>query len=184
MLFWSAAAGQDGTFVFHAQALGSCTRTYLDNGQFSLVSSQLSTNPAESFMVKVYDRSPGDVPRIAALPAWNEVNVLNGEHWLNDAPLESKSLASWNQTDDTYDGCLLTHVVQQSGLADLRQRPGWVLKPAGEVQQVIGVGPQGTQRQLADALGIEERIGPGDFLPLLVEQAIGGSAGRNRRPIH
>jgi len=108
MLFWSAAAGQEGTFVFRAQALSPYTRTYLGNGQFGLVSSQLSTNPAESFMVKVYDHSPGDVPRIAALPAWNEVNVFNGEHWLNDTLLESKSLASWNQTLNTYDGCLLT----------------------------------------------------------------------------
>ena len=108
MLFWSAAAGQEGTFVFRAQALSPYTRTYLGNGQFGLVSSQLSTNPAESFMVKVYDHSPDDVPRIAALPAWNEVNVFNGEHWLNDTPLESKSLASWNQTLNTYDGCLLT----------------------------------------------------------------------------
>ena len=79
---------------------------------------------------------------------------------------------------------LVTDIVEQGGLADLGQRPGWVLKPAGEVEQVIGVGSQGTQRQLADALGIEEGIGPGDFLPLLVEQAIGGSAGGNQRPLH
>jgi hypothetical protein len=36
------------------------------------------------------------------------VNIFNGEHWLNDTPLESNSLASWNQTLNTYEDCLLT----------------------------------------------------------------------------
>ena len=107
-LSWSTAAGQDSTFVFHTQALSPYTRTYLGNGQFSLVSSQLGAAPAESFMIKVYDHSPGDVPRIAALPAWNEVNVFNGQRWLNDTPLESGSLGAWSQTLDVYDGYLLT----------------------------------------------------------------------------
>src|SRR5260370_15392204 len=108
VLSWSTVAGQDSTFVFRTQALSPYTRTYLGNGHFSLVSSQLGADPAESFMIKVYDHSPGDVPRIAALPAWNEVNVFNGQHWLSDAPLESGSLGGWSQTLDVYDGYLLT----------------------------------------------------------------------------
>src|SRR5215472_15032594 len=108
MLSWSAAAAQDSTFVFSARALTPYTRTYLGNGQFSLVSSQLGTTPAESFMVKVYDRAPDDVPRIAALPAWNEVNVFNGQHWLNDTVLDEGSLRSWSQTLNVYDGYLQT----------------------------------------------------------------------------
>src|SRR5690242_1869116 len=108
LLSWFALAGQDSTFLFRTQALKPYTRTYLGNGEFSIVSSQLGTTPAESYMIKVYDHAPEDVSRIAALPAWNEVNVFNGEHWLNDTQLETGSLSLWNQTLNVYDGYLLT----------------------------------------------------------------------------
>ena len=37
---------------------------------------------------------------------------------------------------------LMTDIVQQGGLGDPGQRPGRVLEPAGEVQQVISIGAQ------------------------------------------
>jgi hypothetical protein len=60
---------------------------------------------------------------------------------------------------------LMTDIVQQSGLGDLGQRLHRRLQPpAGEVQQVICVGPQRTQGELPNALAIEEGVGPGDLL--------------------
>lgn len=103
-----AFAAEDPTFVLTARELTPYTRTYLGNGQFSVVSSQLGTNPAESFMIKVFDHAPDDVARIAALPAWNEVNWFNGQAWLNDAPVDAGSLRSWRQTLNMFDGYLLT----------------------------------------------------------------------------
>jgi hypothetical protein len=67
----------------------------------------------------------------------------------------------------------MADVVEQSGLGDFRQRAGRLLKPAGEVQQVISIGGQGTQRELSDALCLEEGVDPGDFLSALIEHAIG-----------
>jgi hypothetical protein len=52
----------------------------------------------------------------------------------------------------------ITDVVEQCGFVDFRQRH-WEQPsgaPAGEVQQVIGVGAQGAEEELANALGIEE----------------------------
>ena len=49
--------------------------------------------------------------------------------------------------------------------------------PACEVQEVISIGAQGTEGQLANALSIEEIIGPCDFLALFVSQPVWRSAG-------
>src|SRR5215467_1965043 len=77
---------------------------------------------------------------------------------------------------------LVTDIVQEGGLGEVGQIPGR-MKPAGEVQQVISVSTQRTQRELANALGIEEGIDPDDFLPPLILQAIRRGAGRNRRAV-
>ncbi len=80
---------------------------------------------------------------------------------------------------------LIADIVEQGSFVDFRQSQ-WeqpLGTPAREVQQVIRVGAQGTERELADALGIEEGIGPGDLLAVLIEQAIGRHAGRNGRAI-
>src|SRR5215831_18431852 len=80
---------------------------------------------------------------------------------------------------------LMADVVEQSGLGDLRQRMRQrpFAPPTSEVQQVISVSAQGAQRQLANALTIEEGIGPSDLLAMLIEQAIGRDAGQNSRSI-
>jgi trehalose/maltose hydrolase-like predicted phosphorylase len=98
----------DSSFVLTATDLAPYTRSYLGNGFFSTVTHQLGTRPAESYMIRVYDHTPDDVARIAVLPAWNEVDFYNGQRWLNDTALESRSLDSWRQTLDMYDGVLLT----------------------------------------------------------------------------
>src|SRR5215472_5261884 len=81
---------------------------------------------------------------------------------------------------------LMADVVEQSGLGDLRQRMWQRLfaPPTGEVQQVISISAQGAQRQLANALTIEEGIGPIDLLAMLVEQAIGRNAGQKSRSMN
>ncbi|HET9848950.1 MAG TPA: hypothetical protein VFR68_10395 [Candidatus Dormibacteraeota bacterium] len=81
---------------------------FLGNGVFSLVSNPLATAPALSFAAGVYDHSPGDVPRLAALPAWNTFDVSQGDGWLNSTDLSSGSLQSYRQLLDMYGGSLRT----------------------------------------------------------------------------
>ena len=55
------------------------------NGAIGLETTPLGTAPGHCFLAGVYDETPGDVPRIASAPAWNEVDVYNGSQWLNAA---------------------------------------------------------------------------------------------------
>lgn len=59
-------------------------------------------------MAGVYDHSPGDVPRLAALPAWNAFDVSQGDGWLNSTDLTAGSLRSYRQLLDMYGGGLRT----------------------------------------------------------------------------
>lgn len=59
-------------------------------------------------MARVYDHGEDDIPRIAALPAWNEVNFFNGKNWLNDVTLSEHTLRTYQQILDMYNGCLET----------------------------------------------------------------------------
>jgi len=107
-LSFAVLPAPDSSFILKTEALKPYSATYLGNGVFSMVSSPLGTSPAPSYMAWVYDHGEGDVPRIAALPAWNEVNVFNGQSWLNDAPLDANTLRSYQQSLDMYQGLLQT----------------------------------------------------------------------------
>ena len=67
---------------------------------------------------------------------------------------------------------LMTDVVEQPRLGDLRQRL-WqrvLAPPTGEVQQIVSIGAQGTEGPLANALSIQEGIGPSNLLTLLISR--------------
>jgi len=103
-----APSAQDSAFILTTTDPAYRTPTFLGNGYFSLAGSPLGTTPALSFVAGVYDRAPGDVPRIAVIPAWNEFNVFDGDGWLNDAAPDAGILQSYRQTLDMYDGTLRT----------------------------------------------------------------------------
>jgi trehalose/maltose hydrolase-like predicted phosphorylase len=101
------ARSQD-LFSFHTNKLHPYTPAYLGNGAISLVTTPLAVDPARSFLAGVYDHTPGDVPRIASAPAWNEIGISNGSHWLN-AGSSSSSIEQYDQQLDMYNGVLRTH---------------------------------------------------------------------------
>jgi len=101
-------SAQDSTFILTTTDATYRTPAFIGNGAFSLVGSPLGTTPSLSFAAGVYDHAPGDVPRIAALPAWNELNVSDGDGWLNDTRPDASALRGYRQTLDLYDGTLST----------------------------------------------------------------------------
>jgi len=107
--------GADRTFILETQSWTPYTRTYLGSGVIGLSSTRLGTDPAESFMAGVYDHAPGDVPRIALLPAWNAVDVFNGANWLNHAT----SVNHFHQTLDMYEGTLRTRYDWADGAREI-----------------------------------------------------------------
>src|SRR5260370_2971152 len=75
---------------------------------------------------------------------------------------------------------LVAHIMEQSRFLHLQQSVGgMLLAPTCEVQEIISKDAQGTERELANTLRIQELIGPGDFLSPVVDQAVEGGAGRN-----
>ena len=94
------------------------TAAYLGNGALGLETSALGTLPTRCFLAGVYDQTPGDVPRIASAPAWNEVDVYNGSHWLNSENVGR--LENYSQTLDMYDGVLRTSYTWKADNQNIR----------------------------------------------------------------
>ncbi|HXL06785.1 MAG TPA: hypothetical protein VN964_07650, partial [Gemmatimonadales bacterium] len=101
-------SAQDSTLLLTTTDPTYRTPAFLGNGALSLVGAPLGTTPSLSFAVGVYDHAASDVPRIAALPAWNELDVSDGDGWLNDTPPDTSALQGYRQTLDLYDGTLST----------------------------------------------------------------------------
>ena len=93
----------DPSFLLLTSSPEPYTPAYLGNGEIGISSTVLGTTPAQCFMAGVYDHAPGDVPRLAVLPAWNSVDVHSGQGWLHDA-----APTSYHQTLDMYEGTLRT----------------------------------------------------------------------------
>jgi trehalose/maltose hydrolase-like predicted phosphorylase len=106
---------QNPSFILKTESLQPYTPTYVSNGYFSMVSSPLGTKPTESFMVWVYDQGEGDIPRPAALPAWNEVDFFNGKNWLNQTALDNNTLRAYQQRLDMYNGDIVTNYAWADG---------------------------------------------------------------------
>ena len=100
---------QSESFLITAQESKTYFPTYIGNGHFSLSSSRLGSSPAESYMIKLYDHGKDDIPRIACLPEWNEINYFNGRAWMNDTdPNDSDEITNYTQKLDMYNGLLET----------------------------------------------------------------------------
>ena len=108
LCFTGSLAAQDSTFLLTTTDPTYHTPAFLGNGAFSLVGAPLGTTPSLSFAAGVYDHVAGDVPRIAALPAWNVIDVSDGDGWLNDTRPDTSALEGYRQTLDLYDGTLST----------------------------------------------------------------------------
>lgn len=104
------ARGADASFQFEALSREPYTAAYLGNGAMGVQTTPLGTTASRCFLAGIYDRTPGDVPRIASAPAWNEIDVYNGSRWLNGAA-SSAQIENYHQVLDMYDGVLRTSYV-------------------------------------------------------------------------
>jgi trehalose/maltose hydrolase-like predicted phosphorylase len=102
---------QTNSFIFQTDSLKNYTPTYSGNGLFSLSSTLLGIDPAESFMAGVFDEVPGDISRIAELPDWNEIDIFNGENWLSHQINNFKNINSYHQQINMFNGELTTSYI-------------------------------------------------------------------------
>ncbi|MFA3783270.1 hypothetical protein ABRY23_09435 [Melioribacteraceae bacterium 4301-Me] len=105
------SSAQNEGFILSTKNFQPYFPTYIGNGHFSLSSTRLGTEAAESYMIKVYDHGKDDIPRIAQLPAWNKINFFNGKNWLNSSSEDTTQFENYIQKLDMYNGTIETSYI-------------------------------------------------------------------------
>ncbi|MGH7507935.1 MAG: hypothetical protein ACREMZ_00505 [Gemmatimonadales bacterium] len=96
----------DSTFLLGTTDPGRSPSPFLGNGRLSVVVPALGIGPSNSFLAGLYEHAPTDVPRIAAIPAWNTISVFDGQRWLEATP--QSSLRGYRQDVDMRTGTART----------------------------------------------------------------------------
>jgi len=91
---------RDSAFVLTARTPEGMLSPFLGNGRLGTRISSRATQAAPAFVAGFYEHAPGDVARIAAIPAWNVIDVFDGAHWLNAGPSNSEVLRGYAQRLD------------------------------------------------------------------------------------
>jgi trehalose/maltose hydrolase-like predicted phosphorylase len=92
---------------------------YIGNGRIGIVIPPLGIGPSLTLMAGLYEHGPGDVPRIVAVPAWNAIDLFDGEDWLGATPLDS-SIGGYRQTVDMRTGVAHTSYAWKPGVRETR----------------------------------------------------------------
>ena len=76
------AVAQDSAFHLATSDPTRSPSPAIGNGRIGVVIPALGVGASPSFLAGIYENLPGDVPRIAALPAWTAIAVFDGQRWL------------------------------------------------------------------------------------------------------
>jgi trehalose/maltose hydrolase-like predicted phosphorylase len=97
---------QDSTFLLATTDPARAPSPVVGNGRLGVVIPALGFGASNSFIAGLYEEAPGDVPRIAALPAWNAIGVFDGARWLDST--SPGSLRAYHQALDMRTGTVRT----------------------------------------------------------------------------
>ena len=100
--------GQDTSYVLSTLDPVNPWPTQIGNGRLALNTSSLGTAATYSYMAGIFEHAPRDVPRMASLPAWNEIDFSDGQSWLNNPNVPVSSLQSYRQALDMRTGSMRT----------------------------------------------------------------------------
>jgi trehalose/maltose hydrolase-like predicted phosphorylase len=99
----AAGATRDSTFLLVTSDPARSPSPFLGNGHFSVVIPASGLGPSLSLVAGIDEHVPGDVARIAALPAWNSIAIRDGGTGL-DAASPPSALRSYRQVLDMRTG--------------------------------------------------------------------------------
>ncbi len=101
---------QDSTFLLATDDPGRSPSPFVGNGRLSLVVPALGIGASPSFLAGLYEEAPGDVPRIAAIPAWNAISVHDGAGRLgpDSLPPAGGEIVEYRQALDLRTGAVHT----------------------------------------------------------------------------
>ena len=102
------ARAQDSTFLLATGDPARSPSPFIGNGRIGVVIPALGVGASNSFIAGLYENAPGDVPRIAAAPAWTAIGVFNGDHWLDSAAVAAGAVREYRQVLDMRTGAART----------------------------------------------------------------------------
>lgn len=101
-------AANDSAFLLATDDPARTPSPFIGNGRVGAVIPPLGVGASPSLVAGLYEHGAGDVPRIAAAPAWNIIDVFDGERWLSVAPAARNALGSYAQVIDMRSGTART----------------------------------------------------------------------------
>ena len=103
-----AQQATDPSFVLTTSAPDRSPAPYIGNGRLGSRIDARGTGPALTLHARLYEHAPQDVPRIAAVPGWNTIDVFDGTRWLNATDATATTLQQYTQTVDMRRGLVTT----------------------------------------------------------------------------
>ena len=104
----SPAGAQDSAFHLATDDPARTPSPFIGNGRIGVVIPALGVGASNSFVAGLYENAPSDVPRIAAVPAWNAVGIFDGERWLDTSAVSSGAVREYRQVLDMRSGTIRT----------------------------------------------------------------------------
>jgi trehalose/maltose hydrolase-like predicted phosphorylase len=111
----SEDSARDSTFLLATADPARDPSPFIGNGHVGLVIPAAGIGASRSLIAGLYENAPGDVPRIASAPAWNAIDVFDGERWLSATTPDSSSFGAYSQVIDMRNGVARTSYEWSSG---------------------------------------------------------------------
>jgi trehalose/maltose hydrolase-like predicted phosphorylase len=99
---------RDSSFELSTDDPRRAPSPFVGNGHLGVVIPALGIGASTSMMAGMYEEASGDVPRIVAVPAWNAIEVFNGERWLKAKAADDGSVSAYRQVLDLKTGTART----------------------------------------------------------------------------
>jgi trehalose/maltose hydrolase-like predicted phosphorylase len=103
-----AGNATDSSFLLITGDVQRSPSPFVGNGRVGVGIPALGIGASSTFMAGLYEHGPGDVPRIVAIPAWNAIDVFDGERWLAAGPASDFSVMKYRQVLDMRTGTART----------------------------------------------------------------------------
>jgi trehalose/maltose hydrolase-like predicted phosphorylase len=98
----------DSTFWLATDDPARWPSPFIGNGRLGVVIPALGVGASNSFVAGLYEHAPSDVPRIAAVPAWNAIGVHDGSRWLDTSAIAAGAVREYRQVLDMRTGTART----------------------------------------------------------------------------
>ncbi len=108
-------ATPDSTFVLSTGNPHRSPSPFIGNGRLGMVIPPLGIGASAAYRAGLYENARDDVPRIAVIPAWNAIEVFDGNRWIDLKPAPDSTLRSYRQLIDMRTGTARTSYAWVNG---------------------------------------------------------------------